>query len=199
MDNSISRPYKRRIYFIEKSFQAKFILKFCALVVLGGLLTIGLLYLMAMQSTTVSVVNSRVIVRTTANFILPILIQTVAIVVVIVSLATVAVTLFVSHKIAGPLYHIRKVMQELEGGNFSHDFHIRHLDQLQDLANSFDSAIKRIREKIQLLKDGLQSLKEKLGSIQESEVAENKRMLLSELKKISEELDKAISYFKTVC
>lgn len=197
MDNSISRPYKRRVYFIKKSFQAKFILKFCALVVLGGLLTIGLLYFLAMQSTTVSVVNSRVVVRTTANFILPILIQTVAIVVVIVGVATVAVTLFVSHKIAGPLYRIRKVMQELEGGDFSHDFHIRHLDQLQDLADTFNNSIKKIREKIRLIKDGLETMKKGLDNISENEVSENKRALLRELKNISEELNKAAGYFKT--
>ena len=197
MDNSISRPYKRRIYFIEKSFQAKFILKFCALVVLGGLLTIGLLYFLAMQSTTVSVVNSRVVVRTTANFILPILIQTVAIVVVIVGLAMVAVTLFVSHKIAGPIYSIRKVMQELEGGDFSHDFHIRHLDQLQDLADAFNNSIQKIREKIRFIKGGLETMKKGLGSISENEVSENKRALLRELNGILEELNKAAGYFKT--
>lgn len=199
MDNPIPGTYKRRrIYFIEKKFQAKFILKFCALVVFGGLLTIGLLYLLAMQSTTVSFVNSRVVVRTTADFILPILIQTVAIVMVIVGFAAVIVTLFVSHKIAGPLYRFKKVMQELEEGDFSSDFHIRHLDQLQDLAEAFNNTINKIRGKIHVLKDGLRGLKAGLDDISENEVSENKRSLLLELKKISEELNKASRYFKTV-
>jgi len=198
MDNPIPKTQRRRIYFIEKSFQAKFILKFCALVVLGGLLTIGLLYILAMQSTTVSFVNSRVMVRTTADFILPVLIQTVAIVIVIVSFATVIVTLFVSHKIAGPLYRFKKVMQDLEGGDFSGDFHIRHLDQLQDLADTFNSAIKKTRERIDALKDGLKALKDGLDSISENEISENKRALLAELKRASEEINKASRYFKTV-
>ncbi|MBI3991297.1 MAG: methyl-accepting chemotaxis protein [Candidatus Omnitrophica bacterium] len=199
MDKPIPGTYtRRRIYFIEKSFQAKFILKFCALVVLGGLLTIGLLYFLAMQSATVSFVNSRVVVRSTADFILPILIQTVAIVVVIVGFATVIVTLFVSHKIAGPLYRLKKVMQELEGGDFSQDFHIRHLDQLQDLAKTFNTTIKKIRERIQILKEGLEILEKGINSISENEISENKRTLLFELKKVSEELSRASRYFKTV-
>lgn len=197
MDKPISRTYKRRNYFIEKSFQAKFILKFCALVALGGILTIGLLYLIAMQSTTVSFVNSRVVVRTTADFILPILIQTVAIVTVIVGLATIAVTLFVSHKIAGPLYRFKKVMEELEEGNFPQDFHIRQFDQLQDLAVTFNNMIKKTRDEIKSLKDNFSSFREKLNGILEHEVPEHKRLLLHELKKISEELDKALHYFKT--
>lgn len=199
MDNPVPRTYKRRIYFIEKSFQAKFILKFCALVVLGGLFTIGLLYLLAMQSTTVSFVNSRVVVRTTADFILPVLIQTVAVITVIVGFTMVIVTLLVSHKIAGPLYRLKKVFQELEGGDLSHDFHIRHLDQLQNLADAFDSAIRRLRQKIQAVKDSSRSLGEELNGIQEGDIAENKRELLGKIKKTTEELNKTTDYFKTSC
>jgi len=189
--------YKRRNYFIEKSFQTRFILNFCALVAAGGLLTIGMLYVLAMQSTTVSFVNSRVVVRTTADFILPILIQTVAIVTILVGLATIVVTLFVSHKIAGPLYRFKKVMQALAEGNFSSDFRIRHLDQLQDLADAFNTMIVKIRTDLKTLKDNFRSLKEKLDNISEQEITEHKRPYLGDLKRIAGELDKIIHYFKT--
>jgi len=188
---------KRRIYFIEKRFQTNFILKFCVLVAIGGLLTIGILYFLAMRSTTVSFVNSRVVVRTTADFILPILIQTVAIVTVLVGLATIVVTLFVSHKIAGPLYRFKKVMQALAEGNFSDDFRIRHLDQLQDLADVFNVMISKIRTELKTLKDNFRSLKEKLDNISEHEIAEHKRPYLGDLKRIAEEVEKIIHYFKT--
>jgi len=85
MDKSeTKRHVRRKNYFIDKSFQTRFILKFCSLVIAGGLLTVGLLYCLARQSTTVAFMNSRVVVKTTADFILPILIQTAAIVVIIV-------------------------------------------------------------------------------------------------------------------
>ncbi len=192
-----SVPYKRRIYFIEKSFQAKFILKFCALVAIGGLLTIGILYLLAMQATTVSIVNSRVVVQTAADFIMPLLIQTVIIVMIIVSLATIMVTLFVSHKIAGPLYRFKKVMQALGEGDFSSDFRIRRLDQLQDVADAFNNMIVKIRAELKALKDNFFSFKERLDNISEQEVVEHKRSYLSELKRISAELNRIIQYFKT--
>lgn len=191
------RTYKRRNYFIEKKFQTNFILKFCTLVAVGGLLTIGILYLLAMKSTTVSVVNSRVVVRTTADFILPILIQTVVIVTIIVSLAAMIVALFVSHKIAGPLYRFKKVIQALTEGDFSSDFRIRHLDQLQDIADVFNKMIARVRSELKSLKDNFYSLKEKLDNISEQEISEHKRAIFSELKRISQELNKIINYFKT--
>jgi len=197
MDKTKGSAYKRRIYFIDKKFQTKFILKFCALVALGGLLTIGIIYFLAMQSTTVSILNSRVAVRTTADFILPILAQTVVIVVVIIGLAAIMVTLFFSHKIAGPLYRFKKVMEALEKGDFSSGFKIRHLDQLQDLADTFNSMIARITSELVALKNNFYTLKEKLNSISENEVVEHKRAYLNELKKISEELNRIINYFKT--
>jgi len=197
MDKINTKTYKRRNYFIDREFQAKFILKFCALVALGGLLTIVVLYFLAMKSTTVSIVDSRVVARTTADFILPILIQTVFIVMIIVSMATVIVTLFVSHKIAGPLFRLKKTMQALQEGNFSSDFHIRDLDQLQELADVVNSMIKKVRDGLNGLKTGFLSLKEKLDSISEQEVSQNKQKALGESKKILEEINKSMEHFKT--
>ena len=194
---NVARTYRRRIYFIEKEFQTKFILKFCALVAIGGLLTVGILYILAMHSTTVSIVNSRVVVRTTADFILPILIQTVLGIIIIVSIATIAMTLFVSHKIAGPLYRLKKVMETLAEGDFSNDFRIRRFDQLQDLANAFNAMILKIRTELKALKDNLYALKEKLNNISKDEVSEQKRSYLNESKIISQELDRIIQRFKT--
>lgn len=187
--------YKRNNYFIDKPFQTKFILKFCAIAVLGGLLTIGILYLWAGKANTVAIVNSRVVVRTTADFILPILIQTVLAVLVIAGLATIALTLLVSHKIAGPLYHLKSAIEKLEGGNFAEDFHIRHGDQLQNIAGNFNKMIKKLREVIRSLKKDIPALKERLDSIQEQELSEQKRSVLAELKRISDDLKNLVDYF----
>lgn len=197
MENANSKAYKRSNYFIDKDFQTKFILKFSLLVIGGGLLTIGVLYFLAMRSTSVSIVNSRVVVRTTADFILPVLIQTVAVVTILIGLAAAGVTLLVSHKIAGPLYRFKKVMEELEGGNLASEFRIRHLDQLQNLAGAFNSMIRKTRAEVNSMKENFISLKEKLDSISDQEISEHKRAALSELKKISGELNKIIQHFKT--
>lgn len=188
---------KRRIYFIEKSFQARFILKFCVIVACGGLLTIGIIYFFAKQSTTVSFVDSRAVVKSTADFLMPILLQTVIIVMIFVSLATIAVTLFVSHKMAGPLYRFKEVMDALGEGDFLSDFKIRKPDQLQDFAVAFNDMIKKMREQINTLKEASQTLQKKLDSISESDVPSQKKANLNELKNISAELNKTISRLKT--
>ncbi len=189
--------YRRSTYFIEKRFQANFILKFCAVVAAGGLLTIGILYVLALRSTTVSIVDSRVAVKSTADFLLPVLIQTVVVVVVLTSAAAIAVTLFVSHRIAGPLYRLKKKLKELEEGDLSGDFRIRHLDQLQDVAESFNEMLKRIRQECTQVKGKISELKEKVDGISEQDVTEQRRSVFVELKNISSELKRLIHYFKT--
>jgi len=188
---------RRKIYFIEKNFQTKFIMKFCTLVALGGLLTIGIIYLFAMKSTTVSIINSRVLVRSTADFLLPLLFQTVIIVMILIGLATITVTLFVSHKIAGPMHHFKKIVETLSEGDFSSNFSIRNADQLKALADVLNNMITKTKAQLSMLKDSFLSLKKQLDSFSENEVIEKSRPALSELKKIAERLDKIIQYFKS--
>lgn len=180
------KTYKRRNYFIEKEFQAKFILKFCALVALAGLLTIGLLYFLAERSTTVSILNSRVAVRSTTDFLLPLLIQTTLIVTIFVSVATIILTLFISHKIAGPLYRFKKVLEALGRGDFSLDCHIRQLDQLRGLSDGLNEMIMHIRRQLKSIKGKLSDLKK------EADGAGNQQ-----LKKQVEELNQLVDYFKS--
>ena len=194
--NNHSEQHHRRNYFIAKKFQATFILKFCSLVILGGLLTIGLVYFFASQATTVSIVNSRVMVRSTADFILPLLIQTVAVVIILVGLATILVALLFSHKIAGPLYRFKKVLEQLEGGNFSSTFSIRNFDQLQVLADSLNQVVVKNREQLALLKKVLGTLENKLDKLTAS-ASDEQKIHISELKSVVLDAKNKLDYFKT--
>jgi len=173
---------KRRIYCIDRDFQGKFIFKFCLLIVLAGVIITGILYLFGKSSTTVSVVNSRVVVRSTADFLFPILVQTILVVMVIVGLAALILALLFSHKIAGPLYRFRIVLGKMKSGNLSCNFNIRNYDQLQELSEEFNSMINEIRERVNLIKANVANLKAKKGDISEKE---------------TEELDRNLNYFKT--
>ncbi len=197
MNKPKAQYQRRRIYFIEKKFQFRFILKFCVIVILGGLLTIGLIYYFAKQSTTVSFVNSRAVVKSTADFLLPILVQTVLVVMIFVGFATIILTLFVSHKMSGPLYRFKEVMDALGEGDYLSDFKIRKLDQMQDFANAFNEMIKKIRTQISVIKNESLDLQKKLDSISENDILPQKKPYLEELKKISSELNKTISRLKT--
>ena len=75
-----NKGYSRKHYFIDKEFQTKFILRFCGVVVVSSLLIGILIFLLSQNSTTVAIENTQVRVKTTADFILPVLVQTIIVV-----------------------------------------------------------------------------------------------------------------------
>lgn len=191
-----ARAYKRNFYLVKKEFQMRFILRFCALVLAGSIVTIGVMYFMEANSTTVAIVNSRVLVRTTADFILPLLTQTVTLVALMVSIAVAAVTLILMHRILGPLHRFKKVLQGVGEGDFSRDFTIRKRDQLHDVAEAFNTMTNKLRGRFKDLQAASAALKETINRISEDDLAQDKKWYLKELKKLSADLDRASQGFK---
>lgn len=176
---------KRRNYFIDKKFQSNFILRFCLLVMATGAFIMTILYIMAGRANTVSFVNSRVVVQNTADFLFPLLVQTFVVSTIAVGLATIIITLFISHRIAGPLYRFKKVLDSLCEGDFSLSCKIRRKDALQDVAAAFNNMIDSARKMFGLVDKDLKDLKGKLETGD-----------LKEIKKSVSEVDKDLHKFK---
>lgn len=185
---------RRRNYFIDKNFQTKFIIRFCLLIMLASLMTGALIYYFNMQTTTVAFENLKVVVKSTADFILPIMFQVIIIVTVIVGLATIAVTLFTSHKIAGPLYKLKMELGKMKEGDFSSPIRIRAKDQLQKVVSEFDGMRSNINKSMGTLKEAWSSIKAELSLLEREVKDEAKRKLLADSIK---RLDSELARFKT--
>ena len=146
------RQYQRRNYYIDKKFQTKFIMKFWLIVAIGSLSVVAAVYWMAQNTTTVGIMDGRVGVHTTAKYLLPLMLQTVAIELALVSIFTIIMTLFISHKIAGPLYRLQMTLKALGNGNLR-PMYLRQGDQLQEISSSYNEAVEKLNEKIKKIKD----------------------------------------------
>ena len=180
---------KRRNYFIDKKFQSNFIVKFCFLVAATGALIMAALYILAKNATTVSFVNSRVVVQSTADFLFPVLIQTFIVATVFISLATIVFTLFLSHRIAGPAFRFKKILNTLAEGDFCGECRIRKNDSLQDVAASINNVIVNMRNSLKEIETGIVSLKETAENMPNQDSANS-------LKRSVSELEKALRHFK---
>ncbi len=184
---------RRRNYFIDKSFQSKFIIKFCSIVIIASF-AIGILtYYFNRQTTTVAFENLRVVVKSTSDFILPTLFFIIVIVTVFVSLATVVVTLFTSHKISGPLYRLKAELEKIKGGDLSSRISIRADDQLQKVAAEFEELRLEFKNSIGTLKKNWNLLKEHLEKLKTAAANEEDRKTLEQ--RITE-IDKELAKFK---
>jgi len=177
---------KRRVYFIDRKFQVQFIMKFCLLVIIGSLVTVSLLYIAGSRTTTVSFENTEAVVKSTADFIIPILIQTIIIVMVITGIFTIMLTLFISHKIAGPLFRLEKEFKSMADGDISADFKLRGDDQPQNIAASLNDMKARLRFYLNTLQISIGEMEKALNENINEE--DKKQILLSNLSKIKNDL-----------
>jgi methyl-accepting chemotaxis protein len=128
----------RKNYFIDREFQGRFIIKFCLLAMLGTLVSGTLLYLFARSTVTTSFENSRLVLKSTADFMLPMILLSGGAVIVVTGIVTIFITLFTSHKIAGPLYRLEKDIAVLKEGDLTVKFRLRQGDQLERLREGLD-------------------------------------------------------------
>lgn len=192
--------FRRKCYFINKSFQTRFILKFCILVVIGCIIFGVSLYLFSKPTVTTSFENSRLVLKSTADFILPALVSTTIIVIIVTGIACIIVVLFISHKIAGPMYRFEKSTETIGAGDFTLVVRLRSHDELKALAKDFNDMIEKLRAHTVEIKELNNMLKDDIGDlnkIQGNYPEEEKVKLIEKIVKRQEELNKALTYFKT--
>jgi len=141
-------PHKRRQYFIKKDFQIKFILGFCLLILAGVIVSSILLFYFSQDTLTSSFQQSRLVIENTSTAMLPALIYTSLITLGLISLATIIVTLFVSHKIAGPLFRLEKELQEIGAGDLTKNVRLREKDQLTTMAETLNQMTHSLHDNI---------------------------------------------------
>ena len=122
---------KSRNYLIDNQFQAKFITKFCLINIATSVMIGVLIYWFNRRTNTVAFENLKIVVKSTADFIQPIISMVVVIATLLVALATIVIVLFTSHRISGPLYRLMIEIEKITAKDLSHPIRVRADDQLQ--------------------------------------------------------------------
>ncbi len=164
-----SRNYKRKTVYIKQDFQFKFILKFCLLLVAGVVISTGLLFLFSQGTLTSSFENSRLVIRDTGTAILPAILMTNLITLGIICVAAIFVTLYISHRIAGPMFRFETDLKKIESGDLCLKINLRQKDQFSEMAAALNNMTKGLHRKISRLDaeldNALSTLDEKKDTI----------------------------------
>ena len=140
--------YKRRHYFVKKDYQAKFILKFCLIVLGGTFVSSGLLFLFTQGTLTSSYDQFGLVVKDTAFAILPSVLLANIITLILVALVTIVAVLLISHKLAGPMFRFEKELGEIGEGDLRKEIRFREKDQFKKMAESLNNMTTSLRSKI---------------------------------------------------
>jgi len=149
---------KRKQVFINKDFQTRFIVKFCLILVLGGLISIGLTLFNTQDTLTSSYTDSKLVIQNTSLAIMPSVIYTTLITTALVGLIVIMVTLLVSHKIAGPMFRFEKDIDRISKGDLKSRINIRKGDQFKEIATSLNAMIEKLNEDVADIKTDIDQL-----------------------------------------
>ena len=195
------QTFKRRTYFIKKAFQVKIIMQIILLLVIGSAISGFLLYFLASNELQANLSSAHMTITNTWDILLPSILFTQITVVLLISMATIYVILYLSHKIAGPLYKFEKVAEEIGEGNFSVHIGLRDKDELVPLQNAFQKMIDNLKDKIIKFDKGLEEFKAIENNLQNavngSKLSdEDKQALIAELQDFSSTYAENVKRFK---
>jgi methyl-accepting chemotaxis protein len=156
-----TRPhYKRKIRFINKDFQFRFILKFCLLILAGTAISTGMLFFFSSGTLTSSFQDSRLVIKSTSIAILPVVLYTNLITLALITLATIVVIFIISHRLFGPLYRFEKDLEEIGQGNLKKIIRLRKHDQLTDFAAGINKMTTGMNKRVTDIETGLAEILE---------------------------------------
>ncbi|MDD5634588.1 MAG: HAMP domain-containing protein [Candidatus Omnitrophica bacterium] len=194
---------RRRNYFIKKGFQAKFILKFCSLVISGAVISGAILfsYIFLRGTVTTAFINSRLSIISTADYVLPILVVASIIAVVIIGLGTIFTVLFISHRIAGPLYRIEKSVEAIGAGNLNVKIVLRTTDEVQNMAEKINDMTHSLNVNFRKIKDEYGKFDELVNKMMEAALGEknlpdDKREVFQKISAERDKIKEMLKYFK---
>lgn len=188
----MSVPNRRKKYIVDREFQTRFILKFCLTVIFVSLAIGVLIFYFTKSSTTVTIENTRVIVKGTQDFIFPVILATVVTVMFFTSLAVFVSTLFASNRIAGPIYRLSREVDRIKQGDLTGSFRIRNKDEFQYLAKNLHEMSTLFRKNYGELKTKMDSLKNFLRENNYNVSGQEKETYLSKAK----EIEGLLGYFE---
>jgi methyl-accepting chemotaxis protein len=191
------QKYRRTQYLIAKKFQLKYAGLILFLVFLAGTLCSYVVYYTMMVSMGDKLANvypqGRLIsIVRTVNL-------RMFVSLVLITPLVIIIGIYVSHKIAGPIYRIEKFLDAMANGDYSSVLTLRRKDELVALANGINRVLEDVKETFKGERAHLErsvllveKLKSAAGSktISHSELTEVAEKLSEELRELNKNIEK---------
>ncbi len=194
MDHNKSR---RKNYFIDKKFQGIFILKFCLLMGLGLLVSAVILYLLSKSTVTTSFINSRLSIVNTADYIRPVLLWGGVSVFFAMALIGGLVFMFLTHRIAGAIFNIKRNLNNLANGDLTVRIKLRSTDHAREIADGINRIFESLRNKISDAKKTATDIEKEAEGLS-SDINDNAiKLKLKSVVDKAKNLQNKLDYFQT--
>lgn len=191
MQSSTSVNNRRRIYYIKKDFQRRFILTYIAMVLAGIALSGGFFYALLNKGLDDVFYRAHIEITTTGDVTRSPLIFTGISVVVVTILAVLGFTIYSSWKMNKRFHCFAEGVKGIKNGDLTFQIDSPHNCELVELAAVFNEAVRILNSKVASTKSKVNELEDAALAIQ-SDSAGSIDVLLSRI----DSLEKELSAFK---
>ncbi|MCK5164009.1 MAG: methyl-accepting chemotaxis protein [Desulfobacula sp.] len=149
-----NRPqYKRRNYFINKEFQGRFIFNFFLLATIGSLLFVSVFSFFSSNTLSIAYDNYHLQLGVTPGILFKNILSAQWLFVVFGGGIVIIVTLFLTHRVAGPFYRFERTLDEMIEGDISNKIILRQKDEGKDLAQKINAFNFILEDKLSLIEN----------------------------------------------
>lgn len=144
----MGNEHPRKVIFIDKKFQAEFIMKFVLLMLLGSAVFGLAAHLLLDRALDKNYYSAHMTMKSVGEILKPTLVWLTVVFAAVFGAAAMVITLYVSHHIAGPLYAIRRYLENIARGELNFEPRLRDKDQTTPLAQSLTQAVETLNERL---------------------------------------------------
>ena len=174
---------QRRWYFIKSTFNIKILLLFIVILILGVIILGFELYIFSSSELDTRLFQAHTRIMNSWEILLPTIILTMISVFILVFVITLFMVIYLSHKIAGPLYKFEMIADEIGNGNFKVNVKLRKKDELIPLQTAFENMLDNLHSKIMDFKRNFEKTKNTeiklINAIETSTFSETEKNKLS--------------------
>lgn len=171
----------RKTLFIQKQYQLKSILTVIAMIAISGIISGIILYLLLSSELAAELQAAHTNLKNTSDSLAPAIILGNIVTILITGTVAAIAVLYQSHKIAGPLYRIKTICDDVSEGKYETMTSLRKDDQLIDLASSFEKMLSSIKARHTKSQSLIKIAKDKVELLQAQAADEQTKAKLKEL------------------
>src|SRR3990172_6514156 len=177
MQSNVPEYNRRRIYYIKKDFQKRFILIYIAVVVAGIALSSSTLYYLLQRGVDGAFYRAHIEISSTGDITRSPLMLTGITVVTVATVAVFLVTALYFWRINRNLYSLAIAVNGIKSGDLTVRMNTSQSEQMADLSNVFNETVRSLNNKIASTKSNVNALEETVMAFQKSGTG-NKELLI---------------------
>ncbi len=156
----MKKNWRRRNYFIKQELQGKYMFGIFLFVVACSVLLSVILSMLSADSMTIVYKDSSLAVGNTPVVLLKEILSANWIFIIAGGIIVTVLAMFLTHRLAGPVYRLEKSLEQMIDGNFNFDIRLRSKDEIKELADMVNVLNTRLSARLREMRE----LTEQVGS-----------------------------------